>query len=179
MDVLLVVDMQVGLLAGAPKHDLAGVVARINNLADAIRGRAGRVIWIRHCGRDGEAFARGAPGWDILPELRREAADIVVEKTLNDPFAGTDLAEALRKLAPGKVLVAGWATDFCVDATVRSAVSHDHHVVVIGDGHTLADRAHLDAPAVMRHHHWVWQNLITNRSVRIARAAEMLAELAA
>lgn len=42
MDVLLIVDMQVGLLKGAPKHDLAGVVARINRLAEAIRSRAGR-----------------------------------------------------------------------------------------------------------------------------------------
>ena len=88
MDALLVVDMQVGLLNNAPKHDLAGVVARINGLAEAVRRRSGKVIWIQHCGRPGDAFARGAPGWQFLPELRRESADITVAKTLNDPFAG-------------------------------------------------------------------------------------------
>jgi nicotinamidase-related amidase len=30
VDALIVVDMQVGLLSGAPKHDLQGVVDRIN-----------------------------------------------------------------------------------------------------------------------------------------------------
>jgi ABC-type branched-subunit amino acid transport system ATPase component len=30
MDALIVVDMQVGLLAGEPKHDLHGVIGRIN-----------------------------------------------------------------------------------------------------------------------------------------------------
>ena len=88
MDVMLVVDMQVGLLAGPPKHDLHGVIDRINRLAAMLRGRGGKVIWIRHCG-DGDEFARGAPGW-ALPagDSTASADDIVVEKTLNDPFAG-------------------------------------------------------------------------------------------
>ena len=33
MDAMIVVDMQVGLLKGEPKHDLHGVVDRINLLA--------------------------------------------------------------------------------------------------------------------------------------------------
>jgi nicotinamidase-related amidase len=100
----------------------------------------------------------------------------VVEKTLNDPFAGTDLQAVLTELAPERVLIAGWATDFCVDATVRSTVSNNHNVVVASDAHTLADRPHLDATAVIRHHNWVWSNLITSRSLRLATAAELLAE---
>jgi nicotinamidase-related amidase len=82
----------------------------------------------------------------------------------------------LEEMAPGQVRIAGWATDFCVDATVRSAVSNDHHVVVVADAHTLSDRPHLDAPTVIRHHNWVWSHLISNRSIRVASAAELLEE---
>lgn len=176
MEVLLVVDMQVGLLAGVPKHDLPGVVARINRLAEAVRSRSGQVIWIQHCGRAGDAFERGAPGWALLPELQRGPADIVIHKSLNDPFAGTDLQMTLQNLAPESLLVTGWATDFCVDATVRSAVSHDYDVVIVSDGHTVSDRDHLDAVSIMRHHNWVWRNLITNRSIKVATTAQLLAE---
>ena len=175
MDAMLVVDMQAGLLAGPPKHDLDGVIGRINRLAAVLRERGGQVIWIRHCG-NGDEFARGAPGWAFLPELERKPDDVVVEKSLNDPFAGTDLQAALTDIAPERVLVVGWATDFCVDATVRSAVSNNHNVVVVSDAHTLADRPHLDAAAVIRHHNWVWSHLITRRSVRLATTAELLAE---
>jgi nicotinamidase-related amidase len=90
MDAMLVVDMQVGLLAGSPKHDLPGIIGRINQLAAMVRARSGKLIWIRHCGHDGD-FARTRPGWALLPEMDRQQADIVVEKTLNDPFAGTGL----------------------------------------------------------------------------------------
>ena len=176
MDAMIIVDMQVGLLSGGPKHDLPGVIARINRLADMVRARSGRVIWIQHCGRPGDAFAPDAPGWPFLPELHRAPSDAVVRKTLNDAFAGTELQTILAGLAPDRVLVAGWATDFCVDSTVRSAVSHGHHVVVVGDGHTLSDRPHLDAPTVIRHHNWVWSNLLTHASIRVAPTHDLLAE---
>ena len=84
--------------------------------------------------------------------------------------------QTLQRLAPDRVLVVGWATDFCVDSTVRSAVSHDYHVVVVGDAHTPSDRPHLAAPDVIRHHNWLWSGLLTNRSIRVATTAELTAE---
>jgi nicotinamidase-related amidase len=41
MDAMIVVDMQVGLLSGPPKHDLPGVVDRINRLTAMVRSRSG------------------------------------------------------------------------------------------------------------------------------------------
>ena len=174
MDVLIVVDMQVGLLNGGPKHDLRGVIERINRLATRVRERSGVVIFVQHCSGAEDDFVPGTPGWALLPELNRAAADIVIRKTLNDPFVGTDLAARLREIAPERIFVTGWATDLCVDATVRSAVSNHYNVVVVTDGHTLNDRPHLDAAGVIRHHHWVWGNLITQRSVWLARTDELL-----
>jgi nicotinamidase-related amidase len=104
---------------------------------------------------------------------------MVVEKTMNDPCVRTSLQETLARIAPDRVLVAGWATDSCVDSTVRSAISNDYHVVVVSDGHTVSDRPHLDAPTVIQHHHWVWGNLITNRSVRILTTNQLIDESAA
>jgi nicotinamidase-related amidase len=174
MDAMLVVDMQVGLLKGKPKHDLPGVVERINGVAAKVRSQSGHVVFIQHCGGKGDDFEPETPGWAFLSELHRDPADIVVRKTLNDAFAGTDLQMRLKEIAPDQLFIAGWATDFCVDATVRSAVANQHNVVVVADGHTLSDRPHLDAVSVIRHHNWVWSNLITQRSIRIAGANELL-----
>jgi len=174
MDAMLIVDMQVGLRNGAPKHDLSGVIERINTLAASVRAQSGKVIFIQHCGGKGDDFEPQTSGWQLLPELPRDPADIVVRKDLNDPFAGTDLQDRLREIAPDRVLITGWATDLCVDATVRSAVSHHHHVVVVADGHTLHDRPHLNAVSVIRHHHWVWSELITRKSIKLASTNDLL-----
>jgi nicotinamidase-related amidase len=176
VDAIVVVDMQVGLLDGGPKQDLHGVIQRINLLTAMVREQSGKVIWIRHCGKPGDGFEPHTEGWSFLPELSRHSGDVVVEKTLNDPFAGTSLQEILKRIAPDRVLVVGWATDLCVDATIRSAVSNHYHVVVVSDGHTLNDRPHLDAATIIRHHHWVWGDLITNRSVRIVTTDQLIGE---
>jgi nicotinamidase-related amidase len=76
-------------------------------------------------------------------------------------------------------LIAGWATDFCVDATVRSAVSHDYHVTIVSDGHTVSDRPHLTARDVIRHHNWVWAGLLTNRSISVMETADLAHQLIA
>jgi nicotinamidase-related amidase len=176
VDAVIVVDMQAGLLDGPTKHHLAAVIDRINALTVAVRRRSGAVIWIRHCGRPGDGFQRGSAGWAFLPELDRRESDLVVEKTLNDAFAGSALQETLQRLAPDRLLICGWATDFCVDTTIRSAVSHDYDVVVVGDAHTLNDRPHLDAATAIRHHNWIWGGLITNRSIRVAPTTELIAD---
>jgi len=174
MDAMLIVDMQVGLRNGDPKHDLPGVIARINRLAAEVRKESGTVIFVQHCGGKGDDFEPHTPGWALLPELHRDGRDVVVRKTLNEPFTGSELQARLEDLAPDRVLITGWATDLCVDSTVRSAIANHHDVVVVADGHTLSDRPHLDATSVIRHHHWVWSNLLTDRSVRLATADELL-----
>jgi nicotinamidase-related amidase len=176
VDVIIVVDMQVGLLNGPPKRDLQGVIQRINLLTSMVRKQFGKVIWIRHCGKPGNGFERDTSEWSFLPELSRDPDDLVVEKTLNDPLVRTPLPEILERIGPDRILVAGWATDSCVDATVRSAISNDYHVVVVSDGHTVSNRPHLDAATVIRHHHWVWSDLLTNRSVRIMTAGQLVEE---
>lgn len=176
MDALLIVDMQVGLLDGPPKRDLDGVISRINLLVETIRGRGGMVVWIQHNGTAGDSFAPDKPGWHLLPGLNPEPGDRRVQKTLNDAYAGTNLAATLDEAGIERVLVTGWATDFCVDAAVRSSVSHGYHVVAVSDGHTVADRPQLGADGVIQYHNWLWSGLIPSRTVSVVSTADLLAE---
>jgi len=176
LDALLVVDMQCGLLGGPPKHDLEGVVGRINALAAALRARGGTVVWIRHCGPAGDAFEAGSAGWAFLPALAVEPGDSVVEKRLNDAFAGTPLRQRLRALAADRLVIAGWATDFCVNSTVRSAVSNGYRVAVAGDAHTLSDRPMLDAPTAIAYHNWMWRELIAGHPVAVQTTQALLGD---
>jgi len=168
-----VIDMQQGLLRGAPKHDLAGVVERINRLAERVRARGGSVLFVQHAGPVGDDFEPRTPGWQLLSAIRREPGDRVVEKTLNDPFFKTSLQAELADLRADRILVAGWATDLCVDATVRSAAALGFNVIAVADCHTVSDRPHLSAEQVITHHHWVWENLLAPHLVSIVPEAEV------
>ena len=173
MDVLLVVDMQEGLLRGAPKHDLIAIVERINRLALRVRRAGGVVFFVQHAGPVGDDFEPLTPGWHLLSTINTEPCDRVVSKTLNDPFFSTSLQSDLAKLRADRLLVAGWATDLCVDATIRSAAALGFKVVAVADCHTVSDRPHLSADRVIDHHQWVWANLIAPHPVTIVREAEI------
>jgi nicotinamidase-related amidase len=172
-DVLLVIDMQEGLLSGHPKRDLPGVVERINRLAERVRERGGRVLFVQHAGAAGDEFEPLTPGWQLLSSINVEPSERVVSKTLNDAFFETSLHSDLTELRPERVLIAGWATNLCVDASVRSAAALGYQVVVVADCHTVSDRPHLAAEKVIEHHHWVWANLLSSHPVSLAREAEL------
>jgi nicotinamidase-related amidase len=108
-----------------------------------------------------------------LATIKTEPGDRIVSKTLNDAFFKTSLQSDLAELRANRLLVAGWATDLCVDATIRSAAALGFKVVAVADGHTVSDRPHLPAGRVIDHHHWVWANLLAPHSVSILRAAEV------
>ncbi len=173
MDALIVVDMQERMHDGIPKHDLPGVVLRINQLAQKVRARGGLVIFIQHEDSVGDEFARGSKGWEILGEIHRDPADRIVPKSFNDAFFETPLDSELRRLSPSRVIVTGWATDMCVDATIRSAAALGFEVVAVRDGTTVSDRDHLPAERIIEHHHWVWTHLISQHPVILLYEADV------
>ena len=178
---LLVIDMQRGLFeAPDSRHDEDGVVRRINCLAEVVRAAKGAVIYIQHEGPKGEPFEPGSAGWEFLPALGRANDDLIVRKRACDAFYETDLASVLESRGVEELLISGCATDFCVDTTLRAAASLNYLVCAVADGHTTADRPHLSAEAVIRHHNWVWAGLILPRSqVKVRTTAQLLEQLSA
>ncbi len=173
---LLVIDMQVGLFQGEPRHDADGVVERINALARAVRAKGGSVVFVQH--EDEGAFARGDPMWQLLPTLDRRPGDAAVSKTACDSFYRSGLEMVLRERNIDRLLVTGCATDFCVDTTIRSAASKDYDIVVVADGHTTRNRPYLDAQTIITHHNAMWSNLILpGHPVRVAPTEELLFSL--
>lgn len=174
MDALVVVDLQQASFAANDKHDQQPVLDRVDRLAHHVRDTGGSVIFVLHDGNEDDRLLPDSEGWQLVSSIRREPSDHVVRKPLNDAFAATTLAPLLDELAPDRLIICGWATDMCVDSTVRSAISRGYNVVVPSDCHTVADRPHLDAAQVIEHHNWLWANLITAGSpVSVLPAAEL------
>lgn len=174
-DVLLVVDMQEAGIRDGRQHDLDGVVNRINTLCALVRATNGTVIFVQHDGVPGDAWEPHTPGWEISARIHRVPADRTVRKRTNDAFFQTLLDPMLHELAPNRVIVCGWATDFCVDSSVRSAVVRGHRVVVAADAHTCDTRSHLSAANIIAHHNCTWPGLIAPGSIHVQTVAEICA----
>ena len=158
---LLIIDMQVGSFnADSKRHDVPGLIDRLNDLLARVRAAGGSVIFIQHDGPPDDPHHPGTPGWEILPELNRRTDDILVRKTNCDSFLETNLEAVLAENGVDSLIVTGNATDFCVDTTIRSALARRYRTLVPRDGHTTADRPHLKAVEIIRHHHEIWSDFI-------------------
>jgi nicotinamidase-related amidase len=153
--------MQVGSFGqDARRHDVPGLVTRLNTLARRVRKAGGTVIFVQHDGPEGDPHHPGEPGWAILPELETLPTDVTVRKTACDSFLGTALESVLAERDIRDLVITGCATDYCVDTTVRSALARSYRTTVPSDGHTTADRPHLSAAKIIAHHNAIWSDFI-------------------
>ena len=157
---LLIVDMQQGVVSTS-HHDAGGLVSRINALSARMRATQSPVIFIQHCGGEGDDFHPSQPGHALHKGLQVAPNDTIIAKASCDAFLHTELGATLAAFEIDAVIITGFATDFCVDTTVRSALAHGYITIVPEDGHTTSDRPYLSADKVIEHHNFVWANLIS------------------
>ena len=136
-DALIIIDMQQGAFVEvSPKHDASGLVGRLNQLADAVRTRGGAVIFIQHEGPPGDPLHPDQPGWRLLDDLSPRPDDTVIGKNRATPSWKRLSTSSCAQRAVDRLIITGWATDYCVDTTVRSALARGYPTVVPSDGHT-------------------------------------------
>ena len=149
---LLVIDVQSGLFDGEPRPDDAdAVIARLNSLIARARDAGTPVIFVRH-ERIGTLLEPGTPGWAFQAKLDVHDDDLIVGKTSPDAFLRTSLEGLLQSLGVDRLVIGGYASDFCVDTTTRRAAALGYPVTLAADAHTTHDKPHLTAARIREHH---------------------------
>ena len=174
MEALLIIDMQIGSFRLSKRYDEEGVVKRINKIAEIFRKNKKPVIFVQHDGTKENYLYTGTNDWKILPELYQEKSDLYVEKEANDSFYRTKMSTLLENYKIDHLYITGCATDFCVNATVHSALVKDLNLTIIEDCHTTADRPNMKAEENIKFHNWLWNNLTpTNGKIRILNSSNI------
>lgn len=78
-----------------------------------------------------EAFDRGNPLADWVPELQPEPGEVVVTKQAASSFFGTNLAEQLTDIGVDTVVMGGVSTSGCVRATALDACQNNLVPIVV------------------------------------------------
>jgi nicotinamidase-related amidase len=160
MKALLIIDMQqISFTSKSPRFDSEAVVKKINELSSIFRQNGDMVIFIQHDGSKEGFCIPNTEEWKILPSLIIKPEDLFISKTANDSFYQTSLKEELINHCVEDIVITGCATDFCVDSTIKSALTNELNITVISNAHTTADRPNLSAKQVIDHYNWIWQEL--------------------
>ncbi|WP_371318673.1 cysteine hydrolase family protein [Pseudomonas sp. sia0905] len=150
---LIVIDVQEGLFGPEPKPAFSSdIIARINTLTQRARQHGVPVIFVQHEATTGEHLTYGSEAWQLACGLVTDERDSFVRKTTPDSFLRTDLEAVLKQAGVSQVIVCGYATEFCVDTTVRRAAGLGFEVILISDAHTTHDKPHASAADIIAHH---------------------------
>jgi nicotinamidase-related amidase len=136
---LVLIDLQNEYRAGPlalPAADSA--IASAARLVARARAAGSTIIHIAHKGRAGGLFDREAERGAIVAELKPVADEPVIEKTLPNAFAGTDLKDRLAATERKNVVLAGFMTHMCISSTARAALDLGFRVTI--DAESCATR---------------------------------------
>jgi nicotinamidase-related amidase len=129
--VLLVIDAQREYVDG--RLPLAGIdesLAVGAALLARARAASAPVVHVLHRGA-GALFNPQADGFQPAAPMTPLAGEAIVEKTLANAFAATNLAEVLERTGRRQLIVIGYMTHNCVSATVRAARDHGYAATVV------------------------------------------------
>ena len=170
---LLIVDVQNDFCAdgahfarcGADVGPIQDAIARLAPFLDAARAAGVTVVFVQAIydekfvgGPELDRRAVSGTTWPRCVEgtwgadffrVQPGADEFVVQKHRYSAFVGTDLEVVLRARDVKTVVLAGVATDICVESTARDAFMRDYHVVVVGDC-TAATRPEVQASTLER-----------------------------
>ena len=150
---LVVIDMQTALVPVVWCGD--ELAERLGRLVEQARAAGVPVIYLQQDGPPDSAFAPDQPGWQLDARVQSADDDLVIRKTATDSFFRTELERELHDRSIDTLVIAGVASDFCVDATVRSALSHGFNVQLVADGHSTSQRPGLTPEDIIAHHNRV------------------------
>ena len=82
----------------------------------------------------GDLLIEGSPDAELIPELRPQEGELLIEKSRYSAFLNTPLEHELRQRRVTDVIVGGVMTNLCCETTARDAFMRDFRVFFLLDG---------------------------------------------
>ena len=128
--ILLVVDMQKALTEDGELYDAEAFMDRNIRLIEAARKNNVEVIFVQHDAGEGSGFSVGDEDFEIDPRVAPKDGEKVFVKTINSCLGNTDFKAYMEQQEDKRLMVIGLQTNYCIDATVKSAFERGFDVIV-------------------------------------------------
>ncbi len=143
--VLLVVDIQKGI-TDERLYEFDKFVSNVTALIEAARNNNTEVIYVRHDDGENSGFSAGDDAFEIYEAIAPLPGEKIFDKKVNSALhENTGLLTYLENQNVRRLIVTGLQTDFCIDATVKSAFEHGFEVIVPQGCNSTKENRYVDA----------------------------------
>lgn len=160
--VLMVVDVQNALIKNRPYNEKK-VIENIKKLIVKARGNNKEVIYVRHDDGKGTEFEKNTDGWQIYNEVSPNSDEYIVEKQYNSAFHMTGLKAYLESKGIDRIILVGLQTEYCMDATLKSAFDYEYKIVIPEETNTTFDNEFLSGEKLYEFYNYkIWNKRFAN-----------------
>ncbi len=147
--VLVLVDCQMEYVSGGlPLSGIEGALAECHDLLARARAGGAEIAHIAHKGKAGGAFDREGAGGQIADAVAPKGIEPVIEKSLPNAFAGTNLDEVIRNSGRTQLIIAGFMTHMCVSSTARAALDLGYSTTIVANATATRDLPGFDGGVI-------------------------------
>ena len=148
---LVIIDVQKGFFSDPnyPVYNESKLINNINSLIENFRKLNKKIIFIQHIDED---LIKGTKPWEIYSKVHSQSDDIYINKTTPDSFYKTDLLKVLKANDIDSIVIVGLQTEYCIDATCKSAFGKEIPTILVSDGHSTYDNTFMTADRIIDYH---------------------------
>lgn len=154
--VLLVIDAQKGITDDRI-YRFELFVSNVKELIASARKNGIEVIYVQHDDGPGSGFSIGDADYEIYEEFLPREDEKRFCKTVNSAFRDSGLKEYLKEKGEKQIVIAGLQTDFCIDASVKSAFENGFEAILPEGANSTLDNAYMDGETTYKfYNEFMW-----------------------
>lgn len=139
---LLIIDVQQGMHDPSKgSRNNPGAEDNLGRILDVWRAQNRPLIHVKHNSiHPTSVFHATHPGNQIQAFARPRDGELLIEKSANCAFIGTDLEQRLREDGVDTLVIVGFVTNHCVESTARMAGDLGFNTYVVADATAAFER---------------------------------------
>ena len=170
--ILLAIDMQKGIV-DEELYAYYTFLERTVRLIGEARKNGVEVVFAQHDAGPGSGMSAGDEAFEIIDEVLPLPGEKVFVKTINSCFGNRDFKEYLKTREDRRLMIVGLQTNYCVDATLKSAFERGYEIIIPEGTNSTFDNDYMTGETAVRYYNEdVWEELVD--AVTFEEALEML-----
>lgn len=168
---LLVIDIQKGITDDR-LYNYEAFIDNTVRIINAARDNQVEIIYFQHDDGPGTGFSIGDEEFEIADIVKPIDGERIFIKTVNSCFGNKEFTDYIKD--EDTLMIVGLQTNFCIDATVKSAFDRDYKVIIPAGANSTFDNDYMDAKTTYKYYNdMIWPNRFA-RCISVDEAVKLL-----
>lgn len=171
---LLVIDVQNGITDNR-LYNFDSFIENIKNVIKAARKNQIEIIYFQHDDGFGSGFSIGDTDFEIASQVAPETGDKIFIKNINSCFGNKEFTDYIKD--ENSLMIVGLQTNFCIDATIKSAFEKGYKVFIPQGTNTTFDNAYMTGETTYKYYNeMMWPERFAT-CITVDEAIKLLGDL--